>query len=101
MTGLCILILAFSLYKFGLSENAIELGVTFIYILSTAIGGLFLGKCVEHRRFLWGMLLGLVYVFVLMFVSCIAHGGVGGICESGLSTMLLCLAGGTLGGILS
>ena len=101
VTGLGLLILAFALYKFGLSTNATELGVVFIYILSTAVGGLFLGKCVERRRFLWGMLLGLVYVLVLILVSCIARGNMSGIAESGISVLILCLAGGTLGGILS
>lgn len=101
VTGLGLLILAFALYKLGLRENVTELGVIFIYILSTSIGGLLLGKHVECRRFLWGMILGLVYVLVLMLVSCIAHGGIGGICEKGFTTLLLCLAGGTLGGILS
>lgn len=101
VTGLGLLILAFALYRFGLSTNVTELGVVFIYILSTAVGGLFLGKCVERRRFLWGMLFGLIYVLVLIIVSCIARGNISGVAESGISSLLLCLAGGMLGAILS
>ena len=51
VTGLLLLILAFALYKLGLSENVVELGVVFIYLLSSAIGGFFIGKCMEVKRF--------------------------------------------------
>ena len=61
VTGLLLLILAFALYKLGLSENVVELGVVFIYLLSSAIGGFFIGKCMEVKRLLWGVLLGLFY----------------------------------------
>ena len=52
VTGLLLLILAFALYKLGLSENVVELGVVFIYLLSSAIGGFFIGKCMEVKRLL-------------------------------------------------
>ena len=87
VTGLLLLILAFALYKLGLSENVVELGVVFIYLLSSAIGGFFIGKCMEVKRLLWGVLLGLFYAQ--------------GIIQSGLLNTLICLGGGAIGAFLS
>ena len=90
VTGLLLLILAFALYKLGLSENVVELGVVFIYLLSSAIGGFFIGKCMEVKRLLWGVLLGLFYAVLLLVLSLIV-----------LLNTLICLGGGAIGAFLS
>ena len=96
-----ILILAFALYKLGLSENVVELGVVFIYLLSSAIGGFFIGKCMEVKRLLWGVLLGLFYAVLLLVLSLIVRGNAQGIIQSGLLNTLICLGGGAIGAFLS
>ena len=96
VTGLLLLILAFALYKLGLSENVVELGVVFIYLLSSAIGGFFIGKCMEVKRLLWGVLLGLFYAVLLL-----VRGNAQGIIQSGLLNTLICLGGGAIGAFLS
>lgn len=101
VTGLLLLILAFALYKLGLSENVVELGVVFIYLLSSAIGGFFIGKCMEVKRLLWGMLLGLFYAVLLLVLSLIVRGNAQGIIQSGLLNTLICLGGGAIGAFLS
>lgn len=101
VTGLLLLILAFALYKLGLSENVVELGVAFIYLLSSAIGGFFIGKCMEVKRLLWGVLLGLFYVVLLLVLSLIVRGNAQGIIQSGLLNTLICLGGGAIGAFLS
>ena len=101
VTGLLLLILAFALYKLGLSENVVELGVVFIYLLSSAIGGFFIGKCMEVKRLLWGVLLGLFYAVLLLVLSLIVRGNAQGIIQSGLLNTLICLGGGAIGAFLS
>ena len=96
VTGLLLLILAFAL-----SENVVELGVVFIYLLSSAIGGFFIGKCMEVKRLLWGVLLGLFYAVLLLVLSLIVRGNAQGIIQSGLLNTLICLGGGAIGAFLS
>lgn len=101
VTGLMLLILAFALYKLGLGENVVNLGVVFIYLLSSAVGGFFIGKCMETRRLLWGILLGLFYALILFVLSLIVRGNAQGIVQSGLLNTLICLGGGAIGAFLS
>lgn len=101
VTGLMLLILAFALYKLGFGENVVELAVVFIYLLSSAVGGFFIGKCMEVKRLLWGALLGLFYAGVLLILSLIVRGNAQGIVQSGLLNTLICLGGGAIGAFLS
>ena len=55
VTGILLLVLAFLLYKLGLGESQVNLGIMVIYILSSLLGGFYMGKKVKIRRFLWGM----------------------------------------------
>lgn len=100
-TALLILIFAFFMFKFNISENVIALGVTFIYIISCGLGGFYIGKAMGERKFLWGLLIGAIYLAVLMLVSAIIGGDKTLLSENGLSLVLLCLGGGTLGGMLA
>lgn len=101
VTGLLLLILAFALYKLGFGENVTELGVVFIYLLSSAIGGFFIGKCMEVKRLLWGILVGLFYAVILLLLSLIVRGNAQGIIQSGFLRTLICLGGGAIGAFLS
>ena len=55
VTGILLLVLAFLLYKLGLGESQVNLGIMVIYILSSLLGGFYMGKKVKIRRFLWGI----------------------------------------------
>ena len=44
VTGMLLLILAMLLYKFDLDEKSVSAGIIAIYVASTLIGGLVLGK---------------------------------------------------------
>lgn len=101
VTGLLLLLLAFALWKLGISENVVDLGVVFIYLLSSAIGGFFIGKCMEVRRMLWGLLIGFLYAVILLILSLLVRGNAQGIVESGLLNTLICLGGGAIGAFCS
>lgn len=101
VTAVSLVVMALILYKFSLGTNGVELGISVIYLLSSAMGGFWIGKRIENRRFLWGMLAGCLYVLVLFVISLLLRGNVNGIAEQGISTLLVCLCGGTLGGMLS
>lgn len=101
VTGVLLLGLAFAMYKLGLNEQKVEFAITFIYILASAVGGLCMGKCMRQRKFLWGCLIGVLYVAIIFAASLVTAKGGKMIVENGLSTLLLCIGGGTLGGMIS
>ena len=100
-TALLIVVFAFFMFKFNVSENVIALGVTFIYIISCLVGGFYIGKTMGQRKFLWGLLVGAIYLVVLLLVSAIIGGEKSLLSGNVASLVLLCLGGGTLGGMLA
>lgn len=100
LTALLLLLLAFLLYKFGLSEGIVSIAISSIYVLATFMAGFVAGKKLQTRKFLWGMLLGTVYFVVLAVISLLVNQSVGELGNSFMTTLTLCAAGGTLGGML-
>ena len=79
VTGILLIILALALYKFELNEGAVTAGVTAVYLISTFTGGLVVGKLAKVRRFLWGIVLGILY-FALPHISWKQYRDIGDIC---------------------
>lgn len=100
ITTLSLLMLAFGLYKFDLTEQTIQGGIIAIYVLSAFIGGRVAGKLRKTRRFIWGFASGLCYFLMLMLISFLVYHSVQTGMESVLN-LLLCALGGMLGGMTS
>ncbi len=101
VTGILLLILTLLVYKFELDEQTVVGGIVAIYAISTFVGGFIIGKITEVRKFLWGMTIGTIYVLLLFLIS---YGVYREFNTNGLNTMLsviLCVGGGTLGGMLA
>ena len=58
ITGILLLLLAMALYRLELNEKSVSAAVIAIYVLSTLVGGVVIGKLAKVRRFLWGLGLG-------------------------------------------
>ncbi len=101
ISGIMIVLLAFLLYKFSLPKQVIGACVTIIYILSTFLGGLLLGKSMKVKKYLWGLVLGAGYFLILILISLIVNGGFQNISGNFWLTMILCAGSGMLGGMLS
>lgn len=100
VTGVLLLLLTVLLYKLDLDEGKVQIGILAVYVLSTFAGGFVIGKLTKVRRFLWGLILGVLYFALLMLISI----GVYRTMEGGSSTVMalaLCAAGGMLGGMVS
>ena len=67
MTGILLLILTVLLYKAGLSEENINAGIILTYVISTFSGGFVIGKLAGVKKFLWGLLLGIMYFVLLLY----------------------------------
>lgn len=101
VTGLLLLGLTFLVYKFELDEQLVVGGIVAIYVISTFLGGFIIGKLTRVRKFVWGMALGVIYFALLLLIS---YGVYREFNTNGLNvitTILLCVGGGMLGGMLS
>lgn len=101
ITGAALLVLALLLYKMQLSENAVSIGIMIIYVISGLLGGFIAGKRLKTRRFLWGVLMGAVYFLVLFAGSVIMNRGISSDALHIMTTLVMCMAAGMIGGMLS
>ena len=69
VTGILLVLLTFLLYQFELDEQKVTAGIVVIYVVSTFVGGLILGKLTKVKRFAWGLTLGVVYFVLLLLIS--------------------------------
>lgn len=69
LTGAFLALLAFLLYKVGLTENIVSIAIIAIYVLATFFAGFVVGKKLKNRKYLWGLLMGSAYFLVLAGVS--------------------------------
>lgn len=101
VTGLLLLVLSFMAYKMKMDEQTVVAGLVIIYIISTFIGGFIIGKLTKTRKFVWGMLVGTLYCTLLFLISYGVYRDVNTNGLNILTTVLLCVGGGTLGGMLA
>lgn len=101
VTGILLLILTLLLYKAGLSEENINAGIILTYVISTFSGGFVIGKLTGARKFLWGLLLGVVYFLLLTLISLGIYHSLQSDLMNLTTTFLLCAGGGMLGGMIS
>ena len=101
VTGIMLLILTILLYKAGLSEENVNAGIILTYVISTFAGGFVMGKLTGTKKFLWGLLLGVLYFVLLLLISLGVYHTLQAEITNLLTTFLLCAGGGTLGGMVS
>ena len=101
MTGILLLILTLLLYKAGLSEENINAGIILTYVISTFSGGFVMGKLSGTRKFLWGLLAGILYFVLLLLISLGIYHSLQGASVETAAAFVLCAGGGMLGGMLS
>ena len=69
VTGILLLVLTFFMYKFELNEKIVSAAIVGIYVVSTLIGGMIIGKLTKSKRYLWGMVLGILYFVLLLLIT--------------------------------
>ena len=100
LTAGLLLLLAFMLYRFGLSEKIVSLCIIGIYIAVTFAIGLLAGKRAGKKKFLWGLAMGVAYYVILVIVSLIVNRGPQDIAGNMLTVFVLCAGSGMLGGMI-
>ncbi len=101
LTAGLLLLLAFMLYRFGLSEKVVSICIIGIYIAVTFVAGLIAGKRAGRRKFLWGLGMGVAYYVILVVVSLIVNRGLQDVAGNMVTVFFLCAGSGMLGGMIS
>lgn len=101
VSGLILLLLAFLLYQFQLSEQVIKAGVLAVYVISCLAGGWYIGRKIGNRKFAWGFLEGILYFVVLLVVSMILNKSSIVYSQHLVTAFAMCVLGGTIGGMIS
>ena len=101
LTAGLLLLLAFMLYRFGLSEKVVSICIIAIYIVVTFLAGMLAGKKAGKRRFLWGLAMGITYYMILVIVSMIVNKGAQAVAGNMAKVFFLCAGSGMMGGMLS
>lgn len=99
-TGVLLVILAVLVWKMNLEENLVSIGVIVTYILSCLVGGLIIGKRVEKRRFLWGLLIGILYFVVLLAGTYAFEHSIESELNHLITVFVMCMASGMAGAII-
>lgn len=101
LTGGFLLLLALLLYKFSLSEKTVSICIIGIYIISSLFAGFVMGKKAGEKKFLWGLLTGVLYFLVLAAVSLIVNHTLKDMAGNFFTVFFLCAGSGMLGGMFS
>lgn len=91
---------SFVMLNTNVTGKTMTIFIGIIYLISTFVMGVATGKVVKKRKFLWGMVAGTVYFAIILIISA----SVGNDDTTGFNpsvAALLCLLGGTLGGMFS
>ncbi len=68
-------------------------------ILATFVGGVISAKTFRERRFIYGAAVGLTYFVILLLIS-LLMGKDSKLAQDSLTMFLMCVGGGTIGGML-
>lgn len=101
VTAVLLFLLALLVQRFGWEQGTISIGISVVYVISCFIGGFFAGKVQRTKKFIWGILMGLLYVIVMLVVTMIVKHGFHSTMSAFVLNLLLCLGGGMIGGMLS
>ena len=98
LSTVLVVILAFIVFELSLGDGIIR--ILAIYGICSLVGGLILGKNIQKRKFLWGLVAGAIYIGLIMGISFIIRDETGG-GAIGLGTgVAVALGFGTFGGML-
>ena len=94
-------LLALAVYKLGISESMADILIIAIYVIVTFVGAFIVGKRVKEQKFLWGLILGVLYIAIISLAAIMISHTFHVADTSNVTTALLCVGGGLLGGMLS
>ena len=100
-TAVLLFVLALFVWQLQPGGQVISIGISVVYVVSCLIGGFFAGKVQGTKKFVWGMLMGFLYVIVMLCITLIVKKGFHADLSQFVLNLILCLGGGMIGGMVS
>ena len=100
VSGLLLVILSVLVSRVEQEELTANVGVIVVYVVSCALGGFLAGRMRGERKFLWGLLLGVIYFAVLLAVSLVISGGEIPDGMHLVTALAICAGSGMAGGMI-
>ncbi len=100
LTAVVLLILSFIMYRTKMSVTGANAGILITYVISCLVGGFLFSGRVSGKRYLGGALMGAVYFVVVYLVSAVWNHSLTVQLPGMLTTFLICVFAGMLGGML-
>ena len=85
----------------NMSASFVGIFVIAIYIIANFLSGLIMGKGMEQRKFLWGIVSGLMYFVVIFVLSIFVMSTKDFSLMATIRTLLICTISGMVGGMVS
>ena len=101
VTAILLLLFALLLKQFQWGTHGIQAGVTVVYVITCFIGGIFAGKIQRSKKFVWGILVSLMYIMVMLIFTLIIKDGFHGDSSVFVTNLLLGMGSGMVGGMLA
>lgn len=101
LTLFLLLMISFLMLQTGMSSSIVSIAVVITYIISAFVGGWFMGKHVEQKRYLWGLIVAMTYFIVYILISLLVKGDAPIRIGDYVKSFLIIAFSGLLGGMLS
>ncbi len=101
VSGVLLLLAAYAALKICPSDKTLNYYVMAIYAASAFVGGMIAGRSMETRRFVWGIVAGLVYVAVVLVIALVTRGSVASGSVGLVRLIVPSVLAGMLGGMMS
>lgn len=83
-----------------MTEKQMPIVVIATTVISVVIAGIDIAKSVNSKGWLWGMTVGLIYAVIIVIIGIISTKGNIQIEFSTVAMIIMCIAGGGLGGMI-
>ena len=101
LSFILLLIFALIMYYGEISDRTVGIMVVITYFISTLIGGIGIGKSVDNKKFIWGLIEGVIYFLLIFGISLIGEGGKSNLSSSIFVGLIISSVGGMIGGMIS
>ncbi len=100
LTALILLVFSFIMYKMKISIQGANIGILLTYIISCLVGGFVFSGAVSEKKYLGGGFFGVIYFLIVYCVSAVWNQSLAVAMPGILTTFLICVFTGMLGGML-
>lgn len=94
------LIIAFVMLQSGMKDETVKIYAVVIYAVSAFVGGVVAGKEMRVKKYIWGMISGLIYFGLIFIISAIISKKTG-MDGNVVKCLVASVFGGGLGGMIS